>query len=737
KLTVLVMRMGEGPVPVRATLMLLGIGALWAPALCVRGRPSWRYSSSEVVVPKKEVQRGKSLQIPGKLSYSLRFGGQRHVMHLWRKYLLWPRQMALMTQDDQGVLQLDYPYFPEDCYFLGYLEDVPLSMVTVNTCSGGLEGVMMLDDLAYEISPLRESNRFEHVVSQLVADPDAIGPTYSLDHQEVPTLPEVNSSMDPRLSSKFYSGHAGTLKGILMCSKSLYDKYNVSGCSGFLIRIFQVVDSFLHHIQFRYYLSMVVIYNWGDPVTLPKKLKTTGQTIHTYYYEQFYEEYKPASGTLVIREKPHESELDPIVYSTCTRQAIIFLGELGRPPLLLAVIAANQQGRMIGLYYDGSTCVCQRRATCVMYRWPGITDTFSNCSFVHVQHIVSNRGFPMCYFRELYQIYNRTHSDFRCGDYEVDRREEQCDCGTLKECYYSKCCDTQCRFTAGSTCDRGQCCTNCTFSASGTLCRTVLNVCDLPEFCTGGNNRCPEDTYLQDGTPCSEESYCFLGNCTDRSMHCKEIFGGDAENADEACYNINFARFRFGHCSREAHRLVYKGCEGGDKMCGRLQCRNVTRLPLLQDHVSFHHSLIDGSNCFGLDEHRATRSIDVGHVRSGTPCSSEKMCMNRQCSAPLASLGYDCVPEKCNFKGVCNNRGSCHCHTGWRPPTCDRQGNGGSLESGPHPSQFREVGRNPEMIIYLRLLYGRIYLLIVALLFAYAINLKTIKTVKVEAEAAP
>ncbi|XP_047393743.1 disintegrin and metalloproteinase domain-containing protein 21-like [Sciurus carolinensis] len=596
--------MGKGPVPVRATLVLLGIGALWAPALCVRGRPSWRYSSSEVVVPKKEVQRSKNLHIPGKLSYSLRFGGQRHVMHLWRKYLMWPRQVALVTQDDQGALQIDYPYFPEDCYFLGYLEDVPLSMVTVNTCSGGLEGVMMLDDFAYEISPLRESNGFEHVVSHLVADPDAIGPTYSRDHQEVPTLPEGNSSMDPR------------------------------------------------------------------------------------------------------------------------------------PPLLLAVVAANQQGRMIGLYYDSSTCICQRRATCVMYRWPGITDTFSNCSFVHVQHIVSNRGFPMCYFRELYEIYNRTHKDFRCGDYEVDQKEEQCDCGTLKECYFNQCCDTKCKFTSGSTCDRGQCCTNCTFSASGTLCRTVLNVCDLPEFCTGGNNRCPEDTYLQDGTPCSEESYCFFGNCTDRSMHCKEIFGGDAENAEEACYNINFARFRFGHCSREAHRLVYKGCEGGDKMCGRLQCRNVTRLPLLQDHVSFHHSLIDGSNCFGLDEHRATRSVDVGHVRQGTPCSSDKMCMNRQCSAPLTSLGYDCVPERCNFKGVCNNRGSCHCHAGWRPPTCDRQGNGGSLESGPHPSQFREVGRNPEMIIYLRLLYGRIYLLVVALLFAYAINLKTIKTVKVEAEAA-
>ena len=58
-----------------------------------------------------------------------------------------------MTQDDQGALQMDYPFIPTDCYYLSYLEEIPLYMVTMDTCYGGLEGIMNLDDLVYELRP--------------------------------------------------------------------------------------------------------------------------------------------------------------------------------------------------------------------------------------------------------------------------------------------------------------------------------------------------------------------------------------------------------------------------------------------------------------------------------------------------------------------------------------------------------------------------------------------------------
>ena len=88
-----------------------------------------------------------------------------------------------MTQDDQGALQTDYPFVPSDYYYLGYLEEIPLSMVTLDTCYGGLKGIMKLDDLTYEIKPLKNSERFEHVVSQIVADASATGPAFTPEHR--------------------------------------------------------------------------------------------------------------------------------------------------------------------------------------------------------------------------------------------------------------------------------------------------------------------------------------------------------------------------------------------------------------------------------------------------------------------------------------------------------------------------------------------------------------------------
>ncbi|KAF3830790.1 hypothetical protein GH733_002028 [Mirounga leonina] len=154
-----------------------------------------------------------------------------------RKKLFWSRHLLMMTQDDQGALQMDYPFIPPDCYYLGYLEEIPLSMVTVDTCYGGLEGIMKLDDLTYEIKPLSNSRRFEHIVSQIVADSNGKGPTYKLGHKEVRDLlfSQANASVVPRISSKMYSSHHGNVKALALSSRSMYTVFNnVSKCAQFL-----------------------------------------------------------------------------------------------------------------------------------------------------------------------------------------------------------------------------------------------------------------------------------------------------------------------------------------------------------------------------------------------------------------------------------------------------------------------------------------------------------------------
>ncbi|XDA80731.1 hypothetical protein R6Z07F_010716 [Ovis aries] len=78
---------------------------------------------------------------------------------MWHKKLFSPRHLPLMAQDDRGALQRDCPTGPADCYHLGYLEEIPLSVITLDTCYGDLEGIMKLDDLTYEIKPLMCSER--------------------------------------------------------------------------------------------------------------------------------------------------------------------------------------------------------------------------------------------------------------------------------------------------------------------------------------------------------------------------------------------------------------------------------------------------------------------------------------------------------------------------------------------------------------------------------------------------
>ncbi|DAA28011.1 TPA: testicular Metalloprotease-like, Disintegrin-like, Cysteine-rich protein IVb-like [Bos taurus] len=648
----------EGWVSLRAALWLLGLCAVLAPVQCSPDRPSWRYISTEVVIPRKELHQGKGAQVLGWLSYSLRFGGQRHVIHMRRKRLFWPGYL-MMTQDDQGVLQTDHPFVPEDCYYFGYLEEIPFSTVTINTCYGGLQGYMKLDDLAYEISPLKHSQKFEHILSQMVADAGTMGPMHRPGYEEErdPLLSPANITAAPRMSSKLYMFHEAHMKGVFQSTNSFYRTVNnVSNSVEYMVDVGNIIDAVYRGLEIRFYIGLVYVYNVRDPV------------------------------------------------STAS----------------------------IGLYYDDPDCVCQRRTTCVMNGYQSLTDAFSNCSYGHLQHILM-RDRSACMFHPELVYYNRSKTHERCGNKEVEN-EEQCDCGSFKECYSNPCCNNLCSFTAPSLCDAESCCTNCTFSKPGTLCRPIQSMCDLPEYCRGISKTCPRDVFMQDGTPCGEEGYCFKGSCTDRSVHCKEIFGRGALNAPDQCYIINRKAYRFGFCRRISWSINFIGCSLRDLLCGRLQCTNVSFLPLLQEHVGFHQTHQSEALCFGLDLHRGQGAVDYGHVRDGSLCAPGTYCLNTFCNGSVSEMEYTCFPQKCNSRGVCNSEDNCHCHLGWAPPFCQNTGYGGSEDSGPPPRLFRSVPYDETILVYVRLVFGRLYALIAAVLFGVATNVKTIHTSKIKEE---
>lgn len=92
------------------------------------------------------------------------------MIHMKVKKSLLPRHFPVITNNGQGAMQEDYPFVPRDCYYYSYLEGVPGSVGTLDTCSGSLHGMLQMDDFTYEIKPLKASSKFEHVVSLLVSE---------------------------------------------------------------------------------------------------------------------------------------------------------------------------------------------------------------------------------------------------------------------------------------------------------------------------------------------------------------------------------------------------------------------------------------------------------------------------------------------------------------------------------------------------------------------------------------
>ena len=497
-----------------------------------------------------------------------------------------------------------------------------------------------------------------------------------------------------------------------------------------MVDVGNIIDAVYRGLEIRFYIGLVYVYNVRDPVSTASLRSQSAY--FQFYSTTIFPAFNPHTAVVFSTVEPPDGAYIPNLYSFCHPANLVPIATSGKNTLMVALYLCFLIGRSIGLYYDYPDCVCQRRTTCIMNGYQSLTDAFSNCSYGHLQHILMRDRSACMYLPELV-YYNRSKTHERCGNKEVEN-EEQCDCGSFKECYSNPCCDNLCSFTEASICDADTCCTNCTFSKPGTLCRPIRSMCDLPEYCRGISKTCPRDVFMQDGTPCGEEGYCFKGSCTDRSVHCKEIFGRGALNAPDQCYTINRKAYRFGFCRRTSWSVRFIACSQQDQLCGRLQCTNVSFLPPLQEHVGFHQTHTLEALCFGLDLHRGQGAVDYGQVKNGALCAPGKYCLNTFCNGSVSKMEYTCFPQKCNSRGVCNSEDNCHCHLGWAPPFCENTGDGGSEDSGPPPRLFRSVPYDETILVYVRLVFGRLYALIAAVLFGVATNVKTIHTSKIKEE---
>ncbi|XP_028914348.1 disintegrin and metalloproteinase domain-containing protein 20-like [Ornithorhynchus anatinus] len=632
-------------------------------------RAGWRLASSEVVVPRRVIPRGQGAHLPGRLSYHLYLDGQSRLIHLRPKKLLLAPRLPVFTYTDGGALVRDQPFVPDDCYYHGYVEGTPDSLVALSTCSGGLRGMLQVGPLVYEIEPLPASSRFEHVVSR----------------DEPPRRADRPEGPRPRSGpADGWWTHSRHVEFAVVVDHLRYRhvERNKSRVLQEVLQVVNMMDSLYRPLGAFIYLTGLEIWTDRNQLDVATGIEQLLLAFAEWKNRYLYGRLPHDVAHLFVK---HEYGLflgKAFVGTVCDRMLSAGIDAFFDDRLMeFSITVAHELGHNFGMLHDLPSCLCPQ-AKCIMDAFPAPANAFSNCSYARYVDLTSQPQTRCVLHPPDARL---VVAPQQCGNGVVEE-DEACDCGSAEECQRDPCCGEGCRLRPEAECAYGPCCEDCRVASSGKLCRPPVDACDLPEYCNGTSHWCQEDVYMQDGTPCSETAFCFESFCRDRLHRCRDLFGSEARDAPPSCYrDVNSVGDRFGNCGHSQE--AYHRCEEAHVLCGRLQCTDVRRIPPLERHATVVQTAVDGILCFGIDHHTGVERPDVGAVQNGSVCGPGRICFDHRCVS-YSVLRYDCREEKCNFNGICNNRGHCHCLYGWSPPFCIEKGYGGSVDSGPSPKVF-------------------------------------------------
>lgn len=355
---------------------------------------------------------------------------------------------------------------------------------------------------------------------------------------------------------------------------------------------------------------------------------------------------------------------------------------------LVATTVAHEMGHNFGMQHDTEECECPDDRCIMAPASSTMKPTFwSSCSLEYLT-LAFEHGMDYCLRNKPTTLFDSPI----CGNGFVEPGE-QCDCGLKPHCDNPCCNSDTCTLFSNATCATGECCdfSTCQPKAPGSQCRPSEHECDLPEYCDGVGEFCPQDSYKVDGTSCKVgQAFCYRGSCRTHSDQCKLLWGPSGKKSDNKCYEQNRKGTKHGNCGYNRLNSTYIQCEEEDVRCGILHCEHLNeRLEFGMESVAilFHSYINSGGRiipCRTALVDLGLNDVDPGLAPEGAKCDEDSLCVNRKCM-PVASLtvGPMACPDNCNGNGMCNSKGHCHCDTGYAPPLCLAPGPGGSLDSGP------------------------------------------------------
>ncbi|XP_068557488.1 disintegrin and metalloproteinase domain-containing protein 20-like [Anas acuta] len=673
--------MGNGILLMLGCYLLLG---LLLPCADCSPQPTWGSAAYEIVIPRKlGPKAGKASR--DSMSYVISIQRVNYTIHLRQKTNFIIKNLPIFTRDSQGKIMIEQPRVLADCYYHGYVEGIPDSMVTLTTCSG-LRGLLQIGNLSYSIEPLAASSASEHLLLQReVAVPGTVIYKTPQRGRQFPGHGTAKGQLKD-------GGHMRYLELLVVVDKEGFDAFggDITNVMLEVIEIINLVDGLFSSFRLRVLLAVLEIWTEKNPISITKNIS---EVLHNFNLWQIQQspthvahdvgclfaslDFGHSTGALYRSGKSNFA-------SACDRKrASAVVSFAKRTYMDTAVYVAHELGYVLGIDRDDKYCRCGNASKCIMNAQSTVSYEFSNCSTRYFfDFIASGRGNCLNNIPESVTMFVPQ----RCGNGILELGEE-CDCGSEAQCELDPCCDNSCRKKEGAICTSGLCCKNCKPLPEGKVCRESTNPCDLPEYCNGISEHCPADVTKQDGTVCAEDGYCYAGKCKSRMLQCRNIFGEKAEPAPLKCYRkLNMKGDRFGNCQGDGLGTKFQKCKPENVLCGRVQCINVWHLPWLEEHSTIIQTPVDDTLCWGTDYHLGMETLDTGAIEDGTQCGVKKICINQTCMLREKHLAPSCSAQStCRGRGVCNNKGNCHCNRGWAPPNCQFFGFGGSIDSGPTP----------------------------------------------------
>ncbi|KAL4631263.1 disintegrin and metalloproteinase domain-containing protein 19 [Arapaima gigas] len=629
--------------------------------------------------------------------------GKELVLQLQKNEELFALKYKETWYSPSGVEHTSSPPSTENCFYHGLVVGEEMSSVAVSNCSG-LRGMVTLNSsVTYLIEPLPswmgnvEGSHAVYRAELLKLQKGMCGHHHGNDTDQLGNL--ISGMMQPYVASREKRDISQNMKYVELMVVADYAEFEKNDrdyekTRMKLLEAVNFVDKYYKSLNIRVALIGLEVWTDKDKITVSQNPYSTLGAFLVWRSKRLA--FTPNDNAQLVTGVSFQGTtigLAPLKAMCSEYQSGGINSDHSDNAVGVAATMAHEMGHNFGMSHDTPGCCLARPEDggCIMAAATGhpFPRVFNTCNRKELQRYLSSGG-GKCLFN--LPNTNTMYGGHRCGNGYLEEGEE-CDCGEADECF-SPCCNANnCTLKPGAECAHGICCDNCKLKSPGVLCRPVSGSCDLPEFCDGKSEFCPANFYLMDGTLCdSGQAYCYTGMCLTLEQQCLSLWGQGAHPAPDLCFKkVNEAGDPFGNCGKD-QMGKYRSCQDKDAKCGKIQCLSTAAKPLETNAVSIDTTIRQGDRkilCKGTHVYRSDQgsdtqgdTLDPGLVMTGTKCGENGICFDGQCRN-ASFLQADTCSAKCHGHGLCNNNHNCHCEGGWAPPSCEHQGMGGSIDSGP------------------------------------------------------